>query len=302
MDAARIEAFLEAMQAERGAAANTLAAYGRDLTDFAEFAGAGFWRADRAGVEAWLADLDARGLSKATRARKLSAARQFFRFALTEGWREDDPAARIAGPGAARRLPKTLSEAEAGAMLDAARRPARGTGAAARDALRLTCIVELLYATGLRATELCALPVAAARGDPRVLLVRGKGGKERITPLTAPAREALAAWLAARDAAPGAARSPWLFPSHGRSGRLTRQRLWQMITGLAAAAGVDPSRVSPHTLRHAFATHLLAHGADLRSIQTLLGHADLATTEIYTHVLEARLRDLVLTRHPLAGD
>ena len=302
MDAARIEAFLEAMQAERGAAANTLTAYARDLGDFAEFAGRDFWRADRARVEAWLADLDARGLGQATRARRLSALRQFFRFALTEGWRDDDPAARIAGPGAARRLPKTLTEAEAGAMLDAARRPRRGTGAAARDALRLTCIMELLYATGLRATELCALPVAAARGDPRVLLVRGKGGKERITPLTGPSREALAAWLAARDADPAAARSPFLFPSRGKAGHLTRARLWQLVTGLAAEAGVDPARVSPHTLRHAFATHLLAHGADLRAIQALLGHADLATTEIYTHVLEARLRDLVLTHHPMAGD
>jgi integrase/recombinase XerD len=187
-------------------------------------------------------------------------------------------------------------------MLDAARRPPRDTDAGRREGLRLACLVELLYATGLRATELVSLPVAAARGDPRVLLVRGKGGRERMVPLSPPAREALAAWLAARDARPADRDSPWLFPSRGKAGHLTRHRLWQLIRRLAAEAGVDPAKVSPHTLRHAFATHMLAHGADLRSIQQLLGHADLATTEIYTHVLDARLRELVLTRHPLARE
>ncbi len=299
MSREKLRAFLEAMQAERGAARNTLLAYARDLQDFADFAGPGFAEADRARIEAWLGDLEARGLGLSTRARRLSAARQFFRFALSEGWRADDPAARISGPGARRNLPKTLSEDEAARLLDAARRPVRGSEAAGRDAVRLGCLMEVLYATGLRVTELVSLPVAAVRGDPRVILVRGKGGRERMTPLTRPAREAISAWLAIRDAGPQA-KSPFLFPSASSAGHLTRHRMWQLVQRLAAEAGIDPARVSPHTLRHAFATHLLAHGADLRSIQQLLGHADLSTTEIYTHVLEERLKELVLTKHPLA--
>jgi len=289
-------AFLEALQAERGAAANTLVAYRRDLADLAAFLGSGWPGAEREALEDWMADMAARGLGPATRARRLSAARQFFRFALEEGWREDDPAARLEGPGARRGLPKTLGEAEVEAMLEAARRVRRDSDAARGAALRRRCLLELLYATGLRASELAALPVAAARGDPRMILVRGKGGRERMAPLSGPAREALRDWLAAR----GDDRSPWLFPSRARGGALTRQGLWKMVREVAAEAGIDPARVSPHALRHAFATHLLAHGADLRAIQTLLGHADLSTTEIYTHVLEARLRELVLTRHPLA--
>ncbi len=296
-----LRAFLEALQAERGAAANTLAAYARDLQDLAEFAGAAWPQADRETLEAWLVDLESRGLGQATRARRLSAARQFYRFALSEGWREDDPAARLSGPGASRRLPRTLTEPEAEALLTAARRPARETDTARRDALRLACLMELLYATGLRVSELVSLPVAAVRGDPRMILVRGKGGKERMVPLSPPAREMLAAWLSHRDATPAWKGSAFLFPSSGKAGHVTRQRMWQLIQGLAVAAGIDPGRVSPHTLRHAFATHLLAHGADLRSIQQLLGHADLSTTEIYTHVLDERLKDLVLTHHPLAG-
>ncbi len=299
MSREQLRAFLEAMQAERGAARNTLLAYARDLEDFADFIGPAFAGADRAGIEAWLADLDARGLGLSTRARRLSAVRQFFRFALSEGWRADDPAARISGPGARRSLPKTLTEDEAARLLDASRRPARGAEAAKRDAVRLACLMEVLYATGLRVTELVSLPVAAVRGDPRVILVRGKGGRERMTPLTQPAREALTAWLALRDAGPQA-KSPHLFPSTSKEGHLTRHRMWQLVQRLAVEAGIDPTRVSPHTLRHAFATHLLAHGADLRSIQQLLGHADLSTTEIYTHVLEERLKELVLTKHPLA--
>ena len=304
---APVESFLEAMAAERGAARNTLLAYARDLQDFRDFAGAGFLAADRGMVEAWLSDMEARGLGKATRARRLSAVRQFFRFAQSEGWREDDPAARIAGPGAARRLPRTLSEAEAEALLTAARRVRGGSEAARASAVRTACLMELLYATGLRVSELCDLPVAAAKGDPRMILVRGKGGRERMVPLSPPAREALSAWLKVRGAQEaeavkaGGRPSPWLFPSRGASGRLTRVRMWQMVRDLAVAAGIDPARVSPHTLRHAFATHLLANGADLRAIQQLLGHADLSTTEIYAHVLDARLRELVLTRHPLAG-
>jgi integrase/recombinase XerD len=300
-----IGAFLEALAAERGAAANTLAAYRRDLADFAGWLGrigAELAGARRAEIEAYLGALEAAGLGPATRARRLSAIRQFYRFVLSEGWRADDPAARIGGPRPARRLPGTLSVDEVGRLLEAAR---AGQGGEARRA-RLLCLVELLYATGLRVSELVSLPAAAVRGNPRMLLVRGKGGRERMVPLSAPAREALAAWLALRDAGEARRRhaggrpSPWLFPSRGAPGHLTRIAFWQELKRLAAAAGLDPARLSPHTLRHAFATHLLANGADLRAIQQLLGHADISTTEIYTHVLDERLKALVLEKHPLA--
>ena len=301
----RIDAFLEALAAERGAAGNTLAAYRRDLDDFAGWLGrngSGLDAARRAEIEAYLGALEAAGLSPATRARRLSAIRQLFRFLLSEGWRADDPAARIAGPRPERRLPGTLSVADVDRLLEAAR---AGPGGEAKRA-RLNCLVELLYATGLRVSELVSLPAAAARGKPRMLLVTGKGGRERMVPLSGPAREALAAWLRLRDAdeaerrARGARPSPWLFPSRGRQGHLTRIAFYQALKGLAARAGLDPERISPHTLRHAFATHLLANGADLRAIQQLLGHADISTTEIYTHVLDERLKALVLEKHPLA--
>ncbi len=300
-----ISAFLEAQAAEAGAATNTLLAYGRDLKDFAawmERRNTSFAGVDRDRIEAYLIDCDAQGLARATRARRLSAIRQIFRFAFDEGWRADNPAIRIRGPGRDRRLPKTLEVAEVDRLLDAARRTGRGKA----ERLRNTCLVELLYATGMRVSELVSLPVAAARGDPRMLLVRGKGGKERLVPLSPPARMALAAWIEARDAAQaegarkGAAPSPFLFPSRSRAGHLTRHRFYLLIKEIAARAGISPAKVTPHTLRHAFATHLLANGADLRSIQTLLGHADLSTTEIYTHVLEQRLAELVLKHHPLA--
>jgi integrase/recombinase XerD len=297
MTAARVGAFLDALAAERGASENTLSAYARDLADLSGFLtgrGVDDISAARSDLEAWLADLESRGMAAATRARKLSAARGYFRFAFEERWREDDPAARLNGPKLSRGLPGALTVAEVDAMfgaLDAAFRGAALT--------RARCLFELLYATGMRVSELVGLPVAAGRGAPRVLLIRGKGGRERLVPLTEPARAALAAWLIERDAGPDA-RSPWLFPSRGRSGRLTRAQFWTMVKKLAAAAGLDPARVSPHTLRHAFATHLLENGADLRAIQELLGHADIATTEIYTHVLEARLRETV-ARHPLAA-
>ncbi|MGF1660431.1 MAG: tyrosine recombinase [Rubrimonas sp.] len=301
-------AFLDAIRAERGAADNTVLAYARDLEDLSGFlAGRGVSAGDaaRADVEAWLADLAARGLADATRARRLSAARRYFAFACAEGFRPDDPAARLKGPRRTRPLPKVPSVADVDRLLEAAR-----TRWAGPRGVRALCLVELLYATGMRVSELVALPVAAARGDPRVLLVRGKGGRERLTPLTEPSRRALAAWLETRDAAEsarmtregrGAKASPWLFPSGGRSGHLTRERMFQMIRALAAQAGLDPTRLSPHALRHAFATHLLANGADLRAIQELLGHADIAATEIYAHVLEARLREVVAL-HPLARD
>ncbi len=300
-----ISAFLEAQAAELGAATNTQLAYGRDLKDFAGWLtrrGSDFAGADRSLIEAYLVDCDAQGLSRATRARRLSAIKQLYRFAFEEGWRADSPAIQIRGPGRDKRLPKTLDVPDVDRLLSAA----RDTGRSPADRLRNTCLMELLYATGMRVSELVSLPASAARGDPRMLLVLGKGGKERMVPLSPPARAALAAWLAERDAAEekhvakGVQPSRFLFPSRGKSGHLTRHRFYLLIKELAVTGGVDPAKVTPHTLRHAFATHLLANGADLRSIQTLLGHADVSTTEIYTHVLDERLSELVLEHHPLA--
>lgn len=301
-----ISAFLDAQAAEQGAARNTRLAYGRDLVD------ASSWLARRAealstatrpDLETYLAHLDAQGLAPATRARRLSALKQLYRFAVDEGWRADNPALQIKGPGKARTLPDTLTMAEVEALLAAARTHGRTD----TDRLRNICLMEVLYATGLRVSELVSLPVAALRGDPRLLLVRGKGDKDRVVPLSGPARTALAAWLARRDADEDSARfergakpSPFLFPSRGQSGHLTRIRFFTLIKEISLAAGLDPARITPHTLRHAFATHLLQNGADLRAIQTLLGHADIATTEIYTHILDERLKRLVLENHPLA--
>ncbi len=303
-DATRIEAFLEAQAAERDAARNTLLAYARDLRDFAAWTaarGQPVEGADQDAITRYLAACEAEGLSKATRARRLSAIRQFFRFAFEEGWRADNPAIRLKGPGRSKRLPKTLTVDEVMRLTEAARSHGR-----AIDRVRNLCLLELLYATGMRVSELVSLPVAAVRGRPRMILVRGKGGKERMVPLSPPAAEAILDWLVQRDAAEeeararGRAPSRFLFPSTGRDGHLTRHRFHALIKGWAVAAGLDPDRVTPHVLRHAFATHLLAGGADLRAIQMLLGHADLSTTEIYTHVLDERLSDLVLRHHPLA--
>ena len=297
-----ISTFLEAQAAELGAANNTLLAYGRDLKDFDAYLtgkAKDFQSVAQSDVEDYLIYCDAQGLAKSTRARRLSSIKQLFRFAFEEGWREDNPAIQIAGPGLDKRLPKTLEVAEVDRLLEAAR-------SHGRDRTRNTCLMELLYATGMRVSELVGLPVSAARGDPRVLLILGKGGKERIVPLSPPAREALAAWLPVRDAADDLAKSKgkpaskFLFPSRGVAGYLTRHRFYLLIKELAVAGGVSPAKVTPHTLRHAFATHLLAGGADLRSIQAMLGHADVATTEIYTHVLDERLSELVLEHHPLA--
>ena len=306
-DRQAISDFLAAAAAERSAARNTLLAYGRDLRDFTDWIaarGRSAADAERADIEAYLVACEGGGLARTTRARRLSAIRQFFRFLHDEGRRADDPAIRIAGPGRERRLPGTLSEADVGRLLDAA----AAFGATEAERLRNRCLVELLYATGLRVSELVTLPAAAARGEPRMILVRGKGGKERMVPVSGPARAALAAWLAARDAAEEAAARPerrqppsrFLFPARGRDGHMTRQAFHGLLKDIAAAAGVAPAAVTPHRLRHAFATHLLAGGADLRAIQTMLGHADVATTEIYTHVLDAHLKALVLTHHPLA--
>ncbi|WP_373356908.1 tyrosine recombinase [Pseudoroseicyclus sp. CXY001] len=296
-----ISIYLEAARAEAGAATNTALAYGRDLKDFAGHLagkGLGFGVAGETDISAYLVACEAEGLSKATRARRLSAIRQLYRFAYEEGWRADNPAIKLKGPGRSRKLPGVLSEAEMSRLIAAA--------AEGRDADRRSCLLELAYATGLRVTELVSLPLSAARGDPAMILVRGKGGKERMVPLAAPARAALAAWAATRErqeeearlAGRPAARA--LFPSRGKAGHLTRQGFFALLKDLAVEAGLDPARVTPHALRHAFATHLLAGGADLRSIQLLLGHADLSTTEIYTHVLDEKLKELVLSHHPLA--
>ena len=298
-----LERFLEAIRAERDASRNTVLSYARDLNDFAAFLktrGVGYGDAGRTEVEAYLIDQADRGMAEATRARRLSAIRQLYRFAFVEGWLQDDPAALIKGPKRRRALPKSLSEAEVDRLLGAV----ETFGQTDAERLRNTCLMQILYATGLRVSELVSLPVVAARGDPRMILVRGKGGRERMVPLSPPARKALAAWLAhldrERGGGPPRPRSAFLFPARGRRGHMTRERFFLFVKDLARAAGLDASAVSPHALRHAFATHLLANGADLRVIQTLLGHASIATTEIYTHVLEARLRQLVLEKHPLA--
>ena len=307
-DGAAISAFLDAQAAEAGAARNTLLAYGRDLNDLSGWlARQSLTLADltRERVEDYLAFCEAQGLSRATRARRLSSIRQFTRFALEEGWRPDDPAIRISGPGRTHRLPRSLSQPEIGRLLETA--PSIGRTEA--DRARSACLVELLYSTGMRVSELVELPVAGCRGDPELLLIRGKGGRERLVPLTGPARHALTAWLAHRDNPPEG--SPlaklvagrggrWLFPAPGKAGHMPRQAISRLLERVSVVAGLDPTRVTPHVIRHAFATHLLEGGADLRVIQTLLGHADLGTTEIYTHVVSARMRELVLNHHPLS--
>lgn len=296
----QVEAFLEMMAVERDASPHTLSAYGRDLADADAWLGdaGGLMSADEAALEAWFADLSRRGLSAATAARRRSSVRQFYRFALGEGWRSDDPSRRIDAPKQGRSLPKTLSRDEIEALLTAA-------GAADSAAgLRLVALVEMAYASGLRVSELLGLKVEAVRRDPAYLIVRGKGGKERLAPLNSPAREAIKAWLTARDAAraPKAPDSVWLFPSPGKTGHLTPRRFAQLLDQAAIAANIDPARVSPHVLRHAFATHLLEGGADLRVVQTLLGHVDISTTQIYTHVATDRLSQVVHSKHPLAKD
>ncbi|MBA4804702.1 MAG: tyrosine recombinase [Brevundimonas sp.] len=298
MTTPQIEAFLEMMAVERAASPHTLAAYGRDLADAEAGVAGGLMAADESVIEAWYAGLGARGLSPATQARRRAAVRQFYRFVLGEGWRSDDPSRRLDAPKQGRSLPKSLSREEIERLLAAA---------AARDGaagLRLVALVELAYASGLRVSELLALKVEAVRRDPAYLIVRGKGGKERLAPLNASARAATKAWLAARDAArrPEAPDSPWLFPSPAGRAHLTPRRFAQLLDQAAIDAGVDPARVSPHVLRHAFATHLLEGGADLRVVQTLLGHADIGTTQIYTHVAVDRLTQTVREKHPLARD
>jgi integrase/recombinase XerD len=295
----RLEQFLEMLTAERGAARNTVDSYARDLRHFAAFAGTRGETLDDAssdGIRAYLTALAVAGRSSRTSARRLSTLRQFFRFLYAEGVRPDDPTAAVDAPRRGRTLPKYLSEEEVGRILAAA---AQLTGP---EGLRLLALVELLYATGLRVSELVGLPLSALSRDGTFVTVRGKGGKERVVPLTPPATAAVAAYQAvrARFTTPAPRTSPWLFPSRARKGHLTRERFGQQLKALAIAAGLAAERVSPHVLRHSFASHLLAHGADLRSLQLMLGHADIATTQIYTHVQQEHLRTLVETTHPLA--
>jgi integrase/recombinase XerD len=294
-----IEAFLEMMAAERAAAPNTLKAYEKDLADadaWLAVRGPDLAGAEPAAIEAYFASLGARGLAPATAARRRSAVRQFYRFVLGEGWRPDDPSRRVDAPKKGRPLPKVLTRDEVDALIVAA---GAKDGAAG---LRLAAMIELIYASGLRISELTSLSLAAFAHDPAYLIVRGKGGRERLAPLNGAARAAVKTYLPARKSfLPKAAKeSPWLFPSRAAGGRLTARRFAQLLDEAARDAGVDPAKVSPHVLRHAFATHLLEGGADLRVVQTLLGHADIATTQIYTHVTEGRLREVVETKHPLA--
>ncbi len=294
-----MDLFAEMLSAERGAAANTLESYRRDLGHCAGFLdgrGRDLAKAGTADLRAYLAALDDAGLSPRTAARRLSALRQFYRFLFAEGLRGDDPSAGLDPPRRGRSLPKVLSEAEVEALLEAAR------GRRGAEGLRLLALIELLYATGLRVSELVCLPLDAVARDPRVLIVRGKGGRERLVPLSEPARRAVAEYRADRGRfLAGGSESRWLFPSRGAAGHLTRHRVAQLLKDLALEAGIAPERVSPHVLRHAFASHLLDHGADLRSVQKMLGHADISTTQIYTHVLDERLKALVRDHHPLGG-
>ncbi|RDJ20951.1 site-specific tyrosine recombinase XerD [Bosea caraganae] len=301
---ARVSAFLDMLAAERGAAKNTLEAYERDLDDYLEFiAGKGLDGIVADDIRAWLGDLAARGLKASSAARRLSAVRQFHRFLYTEGLAGSDPSAAIEGPRQGRPLPKVVSVGDVDRLIETARIASEREGltpTARLKALRMRCLIEMLYATGLRVSELIALPLSAATTRERFLVVRGKGDKDRLVPLNDAAREAARTYLAAlKDA--GAAEGRWLFPSDGESGHLTRQAFGRDLKLLGGAAGLAAT-LSPHVLRHAFASHLLQNGADLRVVQELLGHADIATTQIYTHVLDERLKSMVRDLHPLADE
>jgi integrase/recombinase XerD len=317
-DATLTRLFLDMLAAEQGAGNNTLDAYRHDLEDFSEFlasAGQSFADVETQGLRDYLADLDRRGFKSSSAARRLSAMRHLFRFLLNERIRSDDPAAILSGPKRGRGLPKVLSIADVDRLLVRAKELTGMPEVSAAQrlrALRLYCLLEVLYATGLRVSELVALPLSASRRDARMIVVRGKGDKERLVPLNEPSRQAMADYLAAMQALgqenrkenkakkKNAASSKWLFPSFGESGHLTRQHFARDLKELAASAGLAPRLVSPHVLRHAFASHLLHNGADLRIVQTLLGHTDISTTQIYTHVVEERLKSLVRDLHPLA--
>lgn len=298
-----IELFLDMLAAERGAGVNTLDAYRRDLADCAADlgkTGGGIAEADSDALRAHLGRLSRRGLAPASVARRLSAIRQLYRFLYSEGHRGDDPAAVIEGPKRGHSLPKVLTIKQVDDLLAQARGGLKTEAKSERlRAARLNCLLEVLYATGLRVSELVALPEAAARLDQRMLVIRGKGGRERLVPLNDQAKRTMTDYLALRAEAK-LDKSKWLFPSFGESGHLSRQHFARELKALAAGAGLKAAQVSPHVLRHAFASHLLQNGADLRVVQTLLGHSDISTTQIYTHVLEERLKSLVRDLHPLA--
>jgi integrase/recombinase XerD len=295
--------FLDMLAAERGAGRNTLDAYGRDLADLADHlkrGGRGIDNATTENLRDYLGALSERGFKSSSVARRMSSIRQLYRFLYAEGHRKDDPAAVLEGPKRARPLPKVLSIGEVDKLLDAARaamNDAAATPLQRLRAARLLCLLEVVYATGLRVSELIALPASAARREQAMLVVRGKGGKERMVPFNDAARTAMADYLTLRE--DSERDSKWLFPSFGESGHITRQHVARELKALAAACGIGADKVSPHVLRHAFASHLLHNGADLRVVQTLLGHADISTTQIYTHVLEDRLKSLVRDLHPL---
>jgi integrase/recombinase XerD len=300
-DGRLVEAFLEMMSAERGAAENTLCAYRRDLEDASGFLsqrGNGLFSADTQLIRSYIQDISAQGFAATSQARRLSSLRQFYRFLYAEGHRGDDPTATVDSPRKARSLPKTLSVDDVGRMLDLAEEEARSGPNLLT--LRLNALVETLYATGLRVSELVSLPATAARADRDHILIKGKGNKERIVPLSGKARAALSAFLTLRNKAPAFADSPWLFPATSETGHLARQVFARDLKVLAARAGISSKLISPHVIRHAFASHLLQNGADLRVVQELLGHSDISTTQIYTHVLAERLERLVHDHHPLA--
>jgi len=298
-----LDGFLEMLSAERGAATNTLLAYRRDLEDYGAFLARRGVAAERAGstdIRDYLAELTAAGASRATASRRLSAIRQFHRYLLGEAISRDNPVATIESPKLHRTLPRSLSVEDVSRLLETAERNAASAeGKPGFRAQRLHCLLEVIYGTGLRVSELVGLTVQAASADPRFLTIKGKGGRERLVPVSPRLSGVIANYLKqlrAREAAPG----PWLFPSHGEQGHLTRQHFALELKSLAAAAGLDAGALSPHSLRHAFASHLLAGGADLRALQQMLGHADISTTQIYTHVQADRLKAVVATHHPLA--
>lgn len=296
-----LKAFLEMIAAERGAAQNTLDAYERDLTGYLAFLDTCTRTpesSDSKDVQAYLRAISDDGLAAASRARRLSSIRQFYKFLTSEGVIDADPASGLSGPKKARALPKVLSVAEVDRLIEAAAKRTEGQeGRNLFRALRFQCLLEMLYATGMRVSELVSLPRSVLRGDARVLTISGKGGRERLVPLNAASREALDRYLAVSGRFDN---SPWLFASKSAGGHVTRQAFALDLKDIAMEAGIDPERVSPHVLRHAFASHLLDRGADLRSVQQLLGHADISTTEIYTHVLQERLTKLINDHHPLA--
>jgi len=302
MSALAPEAFLEMMSAERGAALNTLAAYRRDLDELLlhlEKSNLGYLDAKPQDIEQWMLALAAQGLAASTAARRLSSTRRFYRFCQSEGWITDNPVRHIKAPKSPKALPKILSETQVTQLLQSAAEDTRPAG------LRLLALLEILYASGLRVSELLALPNHTGSRSEQMVLVQGKGGRERLVPLTAPALRAIANWRTVRPQFLPIGRNrtlaaKFLFPSRARSGHLSRERFFALLKALAVRANLDPKQVSPHVLRHAFASHLLGRGADLRAVQTLLGHVDISTTQIYTHVLDQRLKQLVEDAHPLS--